>query len=133
MRLFPLLAAVLVATLPLVGCGKAGRPQQPPDSVYPRIYPDPAQVLPSTVEPKTGKAPPPEWDQQDLKDRFTSSGSYIDPSTKAVPASQITPGTTLPNTRTTSNPDLFNQSMGSSSVLPPVQPTSPADVEDQQQ
>ncbi|MTJ79849.1 MAG: hypothetical protein F8N37_02345 [Telmatospirillum sp.] len=121
-----------LALLSLAGCGKAGRPQQPPDSVYPRIYPNPADT-PATVEQKKGRAMPPEWDQKDLEERFTEKGSYIDPSTRVMPGSQMLPASSLPNTTVRSQSDPFSQSMGSSSTLPPVRSSSPSDTEDEQQ
>jgi hypothetical protein len=124
------LAAILAVSL--AGCGKAGRPLQPEDSIFPRLYPNPADT-PANVKVKNGKVAPPEWDQKDLQDRFTAKGSYIDPSTKVISNSQLSGGSTLPNTTTsTGGSDVFSQGMGSTSTLPPVQSTSPTDIEDQQ-
>ncbi|MDR3441157.1 hypothetical protein [Telmatospirillum sp.] len=130
MRAAPLFVLAAFAALALVSCGKAGRPLQPADSVYPRIYPDP-QNTPATAAQKTGRALPPEWDQQDLKDRFTSNGSYIDPSTKVLQGSQNLPPAGLSNT-TTSGSDPFNQNLGSSTPSEPAPSSSPTDSEDQQ-
>ncbi len=132
MRTAPLIVFAAVAVLALAGCGKAGRPLQPADSVYPKIYPNP-QAMPATAAQKEGRAIPPEWDQQDLKERFTSTGSYIDPSTKIAPGVQVMPASNLSNTITTPmGSDPLSQSIGSSSVLPPIQASSPADIEDRQ-
>lgn len=126
------IAAVAVASL--AGCGKAGRPVQPPGSNYPRVYPDPA-LGPTSAQQKEGRAAPPEWDQQDLKDRFTPGGAYIDPSTKVVPGNQVLPASNLPNsTQTQSSSDIFSKGLApTQSPLPPVQPSGPTEEEQPQQ
>jgi hypothetical protein len=128
------LALATVVLLTLAACGKAGRPPQPPDSIFPRIYPS-TSAGPTTAQQKEGRAIPPEWDDQDLKARFTAGGSYIDPSTKVVPGAQILPASNLPNTTRSPGSDPFSQGLGSSSQspLPPIHPTSSSDEEEQQQ
>lgn len=127
-----LLAALAVASL--ASCGKAGRPPQPPDSIYPRIYPDPA-LGPTTPQQKEGRALPPEWDQQDMNQRFTSKGTYIDPSTKVVPGTAVLPATNLPNSTTSQGTDPFSKGIGAptNSPLPPIQPSTQPDQEEQPQ
>jgi hypothetical protein len=127
------LAVATLILLSLAACGKAGRPPQPPDSVYPRIYPDPS-AGPTAIQQKDGRALPPEWDQQDLNARFTPGGSYIDPSTKVAPGAQILPASNLPNTTRSPGTDPFGLGIGSSSQspLPPLQPSPSSDEEDQQ-
>lgn len=131
------LALASLVLLSLGGCGKAGRPAQPPDSVYPRIYPNPSAGMPTAVQQQEGRAMPPEWDQQDLKDRFTAGGSYIDPSTQVNPA-QTQPTTNMLNTTTrTLGADPLTQGIGGQeqpSLLPTTQPTtSSTDEEETQQ
>jgi predicted small lipoprotein YifL len=125
-----LLALVITASvlLSLSGCGKAGRPLPPPDSVYPQTYPN-RNLTPSSVEQKEGRALPPEWDQQDLQARFTPDGSYIDPSAKV---NQETQKPTQPNAQIMGT-DPFNKGMGEPTPSP-LQPTSPStsDGESQQ-
>ncbi len=127
------LAALLLFSLS--GCGKAGRPLQPADSTYPKIYPNPT-ATPPTAPQRDGRALPPEWDQQDLKARFTQGGSYIDPSTQVAPG-QIPLNSNLPNTTRSVGSDPFSQGLVSTgqSPLPPVQPipTPSTDDEDQRQ
>jgi len=136
------LALVLATSLllSLAGCGKAGRPVAPPDSVYPRIYPN-KDLRPSSIEQKDGRALPPEWDQQDLKDRFTKNGSYIDPSANVDPSTARSPtsatGSQIQGT------DPFSKGLGSTSqsqlqqqqlpqpVQQPEQPSAPSESEDQ--
>lgn len=108
------LALAALVLLSLSACGKAGRPLQPPGSVYPRIYPNP-KATPATAEQKEGRALPPEWDQQDLKARFTPEGSYIDPSTQVAP-SQTSPS--LPNTTRSVGSDPFAQGLGGGGQAP---------------
>lgn len=128
-RLFAALAAALLVTS-LAGCGKAGRPAQPPGSNYPRVYPNPA-LGPTAATQKEGRALPPQWDQQDLKARTTPGGAYIDPSVRATEMnslSRVQPGSNLPNSTTTQpGATPFDQGLGpsGSSPLPPPQPTSP--------
>lgn len=133
------LLTCFVATLALAslaGCGKAGRPVQPPDSQYPHIYPSPA-LGPTPAKQKEGKALAPEWDQQDLKDRFSAGGSYIDPAVRATTLNtvgRVAPGANLPNSTTVQGGDPMTQGLGASgsSPLPPVQPTVPGEEEPSQ-
>ncbi len=126
------LAVAALVLLSLSGCGKAGRPLQPEGSVYPRTYPNP-NAAPAAAPQKEGRAIPPEWDQQDLKARFTPGGSYIDPSTQVAP-SQVLPASNLPNTTRATGSDPFTQGLGTSgqSPLPPTQPSWSTDEEEQQ-
>lgn len=122
-------ALAALVLLSLSGCGKAGRPVQPQDSVYPRTYPDPSSTSPTTAQQKDGRALPPEWDQQDLNARFTKDGSYIDPSVQVTP-SQIPLNSNLPNTTTHStSSDPFSQGIVNSGQSPliPQQTTAPDD------
>ena len=124
-RLLSLLVAA-AALASLAACGKAGRPVAPPDTQYPHVYPNPA-LGPTAAKQKDGKALPPEWDQQDLKERFSPDGNYIDPAVRATTLNtlgRVLPGANLPNTTTVQGGDPMTQGLGapSSSPLPPVQP-----------
>jgi predicted small lipoprotein YifL len=123
----------VAAIVSLAGCGKAGRPLQPPDSTFPQIYPSPSSG-PMAAQQKEGRALPPEWDQQDLKDRFTPNGSYIDPSTKVIQTNQIVPGSNLPNSFQSQGNTPFDKGLGapSQSPLQPVQPSPPPGEDEQQ-
>ena len=133
MRRLIAIAIAAAALASLAGCGKAGRPQQPPDSTFQRIYPDPSSG-PAAAQQKAGRALPPEWDQQDLKNRFTANGSYIDPSTTAIQGNQIVPGSNLPNSFPSLGNSPFDKGLGAptQSPLPPVQPLPPAGEDEQQ-
>ncbi len=115
--LAPTLAFSLVLTL--AACGKAGSPVVPGSS-FPHPYPDPKltptqTAVPIATEDQAGM-------QGDDKAKFTSKGSYIDPSVKATELSRsaIAPGSTLPYTQTTSpgNDTPFNRTGGGSSASP---------------
>lgn len=136
----PMAVALALATLlPLAldGCGKAGRPLQPPDSVYPRTYPNPNEGVPQ----KKDGALPPEWDQQDMNARFTKEGSYIDPSAAVPQTNSIPLNSNLPNTTRASSTDPFSQglsnsgqsSLPSNQAPPSDETTSPTDQEEQAQ
>lgn len=93
-------ATVILASLALAGCGKAGRPLSPDSTPHPQDYPkiEPeSHKQPIPAKPnQDGKAMPPEWDPDDLKKAFTKDGAFIDPSARqrisasslAAPASE---------------------------------------------
>jgi len=79
-------ATVVLASLTLAGCGKAGRPISPDQTPHPQLYPkvEPQshqQPVPAKPNPD-GKAMPPEWDQDDINKAFTKDGAFIDPSAR---------------------------------------------------
>ncbi len=110
---------VLSALTPLAGCGKPGRPQAPPGTVYPRVYPNPALGPTAPQEkpqPKAGQAPP--------------AGVYIDPSVRATildSQTRVLPGSNLPNSQTGTGNTPFDQGLGAPTMspLPPIQTAPP--------
>lgn len=125
MRIFlPVLLSIGLG-LSLAGCGKAGRPQQPPGSQYPLIYPNPAATpygIPGKDATKQQVTP------EAAKGKFTANGAYIDPSTEVNPnGAGIAPNSNLPNTRQETN-DLFSQGLGSPSQSP-LRPVVPSDMD----
>ncbi|PKU22019.1 hypothetical protein [Telmatospirillum siberiense] len=126
-------ALAAIVLLSLSGCGKAGRPQQPPGSEYPRTYPDPS-TSPTSLQRKDGRTQPSDGSQQDQSARFTSGGSYIDPSAQVPSTPQILLNSNLPNTtsRTTST-DPFSQGINNSgqSALQPQQTTPSSDEQEE--
>lgn len=128
MRLRPLTAGLLLActAVALAGCGKAGRPIAPPDSVYPRQYPDP--------DLSKSRAMAPEWDKEDLEQAKPQGvpkqpkAIYIDPSVGQPAGTQKAP-MNGPRGTTTVTGDPLLQGLGGpgnmDQALPPVQPSLP--------
>lgn len=128
--LIPFVVAAAVASL--AGCGKAGRPVQPPDSQYPHIYPNPnlgpSQTPQTKAQPE--QAPP------SVEPRFTPGGSYVDPSVRATlnTPGAVQPGSNLPNSRTLTGNNPMEQGLGAPSMspLPPFEPPTPEGQEQSQ-
>ena len=80
------IATVVLASLALAGCGKAGRPLSPDPIPHPQLYPQVApqnQKQPIPAKPnQDGKAMPPEWDPDDITKAHTKDGAFIDPSAR---------------------------------------------------
>jgi hypothetical protein len=74
-------ATLILATVALAGCGKAGRPISPDPTPHPQIYP---QVMPASQQAlKTEMKKPGEGtDPNDALKPFTKSGAFIDPSAR---------------------------------------------------
>ena len=111
------LSLILALTIGLGGCGRAGKPLQPPNAFYPRTYPD-AKQIPTQAREVDGKALPPEWTKEDL-DEAARKGTYVDPS---VNLQQIQNPAFNQSIRS-SNPqgDIMDKGLGapSTSPLPP--------------
>lgn len=118
--------AALALLLCLAGCGKAGRPVAPQDSTYPQLYPNPT-LGPAAARQSPGRAEPPAWDEEDLKARFTKTGTYRDPAVEATQlgtGTRVLPGANLPNAQSTTAESSLDRGLGQPSLspLPPLQP-----------
>ena len=119
---------LLALALSLTACGKAGSPTVP-NSSFPHMYPNP-KLQPTQTAPPEDQ---PGMSAEDGKPRFTSKGTYIDPSVKdtELRRSAVAPGSTLPYTQTTlpGTNTPFNQTLGmpGSSPLGPAPGTQPPD------
>ncbi len=117
------------ALAPLAGCGKPGRPQAPPDTVYPRVYPNPAL---GPTQPQPQAQPQAQQQQPQPKEgQLTPSGTYIDPSVRATildAQTRVLPGSNLPNAQPSTGNSPFDQGLGAPTMspLPPVQPMQPS-------